>query len=41
MAAAVVTAEAFVCFSMLRVVIRSTSLFVNSGYAVTLPELTQ
>jgi len=41
MAAAVVCAEAFVCFSMVRLVVRSTSLFRNSAFAVTLPEWTQ
>src|SRR5262249_2890979 len=38
MAAAVVSAEAFVCFSMVRVVVRSTPLFRNSAFAAALPE---
>jgi PST family polysaccharide transporter len=41
MAVAVVTAEAFVCFSMVRVVARSTPLFRDPGFAVTAPEWTQ
>jgi len=41
MAAAVVSAEAFVCFSMVRVVVRSTPLFRSSAFAAALPEWTQ
>jgi PST family polysaccharide transporter len=41
MAWAVVSAEAFVCFSMVRVVLRSTSLFRDSVFSTTLPEWTQ
>jgi polysaccharide transporter, PST family len=41
MAAAVVSAEAFVCFSMVRVVVRSTPLFRNSAFEAALPEWTQ
>jgi hypothetical protein len=37
----VVSAEAFVCFSMVRVVVRSTPLFRNSAFAAALPEWTQ
>jgi polysaccharide transporter, PST family len=41
MAWAVVSAEAFVCFSMVRVVVQSTSLFRDTAFPVTLPEWTQ
>jgi PST family polysaccharide transporter len=41
MAWAVVSAETFVCFSMVRVVLRSTSLFRDSVFSTTLPEWTQ
>jgi PST family polysaccharide transporter len=41
MAWAVVSAEAFVCFSMVRVVVRSTSLFRDPVFPVTLPEWIQ
>ena len=41
MAWAIVCAEAFVCYSMVRVVLRSTSLFRNPIFPATLPEWTR